>query len=92
MYKCTIYDTTRFKAVMVMNLSDSAVKRASARAILRWVSSWEVWFGEPKADNIVSLGVCRYNWYSTSLKHQWYQKSQKKKRRKRRVYGGRVGR
>jgi len=22
MYKCTIYDTTRFKAVMVMNLSE----------------------------------------------------------------------
>jgi hypothetical protein len=24
------------------------------------VTSWEVWFGEPKADNIVSLGVGRY--------------------------------
>jgi hypothetical protein len=25
------------------------------------MTSWEVWFGEPKADNIVSLGVGRYN-------------------------------
>jgi len=24
------------------------------------VTSWEVWYGEPKADNIVSLGVGRY--------------------------------
>jgi hypothetical protein len=24
------------------------------------VTSWEVWYGEPKADNIVSLGVDRY--------------------------------
>jgi hypothetical protein len=24
------------------------------------VTSWEVWFGEPKSDNIVSLGVGRY--------------------------------
>jgi len=39
---------------------NSAVKRASARAILGWVTSWEVWFGEPKANNIVSLGVGRY--------------------------------
>jgi hypothetical protein len=22
---------------------------------------WEVWYGEPKADNIVSLGVGRYS-------------------------------
>jgi hypothetical protein len=54
MYKCTLYDTTRFKAVMVMNLS------AAARAIPGWVTSWEVWYGEPKADSIVSLGVDRY--------------------------------
>jgi len=40
---------------------NSAVKRASARVIPRWVISWEVWFGKPKADNIVSLGVGRYN-------------------------------
>jgi hypothetical protein len=60
MYKCTIYNTTRFKAVMAMNYQNSAVKRASARAIPGWVTSWEVWFGEPKADNIVSLGVGRY--------------------------------
>jgi hypothetical protein len=52
MYKCTLYDTTRFKAVMVMNLSE----------IPGWVTSWEVWYGEPKADSIVSLGVGRYNW------------------------------
>jgi hypothetical protein len=24
------------------------------------VTSWEVWYGEPKADSIVSLGVDRY--------------------------------
>jgi hypothetical protein len=40
---------------------NSAVKRASARAIVGWVTSWEVWFGELKADNIVSLEVGRYN-------------------------------
>jgi hypothetical protein len=44
---------------------NSAVKRTSARAILGWVTSWEVWFGEPKADNIVSLGVSRYKWYQS---------------------------
>jgi hypothetical protein len=37
-----------------------AVKRASARAIPGWVTSWEVWFREQKTDNIVSLGVGRY--------------------------------
>jgi len=40
----------------------SAVKLASARAILGWVTSCEVWFGEPKADNIVSLGVGHYTY------------------------------
>jgi hypothetical protein len=40
---------------------NSAVKRAVARAIPGWVTSWEVWYGEPKADSIVSLGVDRYN-------------------------------
>jgi len=44
---------------------NSAVKRASARAIPGWLTSWEVWFGEPKADNIVSLGVGRYKWYQS---------------------------
>jgi hypothetical protein len=39
---------------------NSAVKRAAARAIPGWVTSWEVWYGEPKADSIVSLGVDRY--------------------------------
>jgi hypothetical protein len=39
---------------------NSAVKRATARAIPGWVTSWEIWYGEPKADNIVSLGVDRY--------------------------------
>jgi len=39
---------------------NSAVKRASARAIPGWVTSWEVRYGEPKVDNIVSLGVGRY--------------------------------
>jgi len=48
---------------------NSAVKRASARAILGWVISWEVWFREPKANNIVSLGVGRYT-YSSSLVEQ----------------------
>jgi hypothetical protein len=42
-----------------------AVKRAPARAIPGWVTSWEVWYGEPKADNIVSLGVGRYKWYQS---------------------------
>jgi len=37
------------------------VKRAAARAIPGWVTSWEVWYGEPKADSIVSLGVGRYS-------------------------------
>jgi len=41
---------------------NSAVKWAAARAIPGWVTSWEVWYGEPKADNIVSLGVGRYTW------------------------------
>jgi len=44
---------------------NSAIKRASARAIPRWVTSWEVWFGEPKADNIVLLGVGHYKWYQS---------------------------
>jgi len=29
------------------------------------VTSWEVWFGEPKADNIVSFGVGCYKWYQS---------------------------
>jgi hypothetical protein len=44
---------------------NSAVKRAAARAIRGWVTSWEVWYGEPKADSIVSLGVGRYKWYQS---------------------------
>jgi hypothetical protein len=40
---------------------NSPVKRAAARAIPGWVTSWEVWYGEPKADSIVSLGVGRYS-------------------------------
>jgi len=28
---------------------NSAVKRAAARAIPGWVTSWEVWYGEPKS-------------------------------------------
>jgi hypothetical protein len=40
---------------------NSTVKRAFTRAIPGWVTSWEVWFDEPKADNIVSLEVGRYN-------------------------------
>jgi hypothetical protein len=59
MYKCTIYDTARFKAVMTINLSELR-SCASARPIPGWVTSWEVWFGEPKTDNIVSLGIGRY--------------------------------
>jgi len=39
------------------------VKRASARAIPGWVTSWEVWFREQKTDNIVSLGVGRYSYH-----------------------------
>jgi hypothetical protein len=35
---------------------NSAVKCVSARAIPRWVTSWKSGLGEPKADNIVSLG------------------------------------
>jgi hypothetical protein len=58
MCKCTIYDTMRFKAVIATQ--NSAVKRASARVIPGWVTSWEVWFGELKANNIVLLGVGRY--------------------------------
>jgi len=27
------------------------------------VTSWEVWYGEPKADSIVSLGVDRYSFH-----------------------------
>jgi hypothetical protein len=42
-----------------------AVKRASARAIPGWVTSWKVWYEEPKADNIVSLGLGRYKWYQS---------------------------
>jgi hypothetical protein len=45
---------------------NSAVKRAAAKAIPGWVTSWEVWYGEPKADSIVSLGVDRYNWVHRS--------------------------
>jgi hypothetical protein len=44
---------------------NSAVKRASVRAIPGWVTSWEVWYGELKADNIVSLWVGRYKWYQS---------------------------
>jgi len=44
---------------------NSAVKRVSARAIPGWVTSWEVWFGEAKTDNIVSLWVSRYKWYQS---------------------------
>jgi len=31
-----------------------------AKCKLGGITSWEVWFGEPKSDNIVSLGVGRY--------------------------------
>jgi hypothetical protein len=50
---------------------NSTVKRASTRAIPGWVTSWEVWYGEPKADNIVSLGVDRYNNYQVRSPHCW---------------------
>jgi hypothetical protein len=61
MYKCSIYDTTRFKAVWQWTYQNSAVKRAAVRAISGWVTSWEVWYGEPKADSIVSLGVDKFS-------------------------------
>jgi len=41
---------------------NSAVKRAFARAILGWVTSWEVWFGEPKKRTI----LCHWGWVVTS--------------------------
>jgi hypothetical protein len=47
-----------------------AVKRASARAVTGKVTSWEVWFREPKMDNIVSWGVGRYNFYLKNLNQQ----------------------
>lgn len=56
---------------------NSAVKRASARAILGWMTTWEVWFGEPKADNIVSFEVGRYSrghhwrWFQRCIESQW---------------------
>jgi hypothetical protein len=43
---------------------NSAVKRTSARVVSGWVTSWKVWFGEPKTDNIVSLGMGRYIYYN----------------------------
>jgi hypothetical protein len=56
---------------------NSAVKRTSARAISGWVTSWEVWFGEPKADNIVSLGMGRYSLVSKSLPSlRWWERAQ----------------
>jgi hypothetical protein len=38
---------------------NSAAKRASARAISWWVTSWEVWFGESKAE------LCHWWWVVT---------------------------
>jgi hypothetical protein len=40
----------------VWTYQNSAVKHAFARVVSEWVSSWEVWFGRAKADNIVLLG------------------------------------
>jgi hypothetical protein len=31
--------------------------------VREWLTSWKVWFGEPKTNNIVSLEVGRYKWY-----------------------------
>jgi hypothetical protein len=42
MYIHTLFDTTRFKAVMTMNLS--------------WVTSWEVWFGGAKNGQYCIIG------------------------------------
>jgi hypothetical protein len=52
--------TNGIRAIAQPDYQNSAVKRAAARAIPGWVTSWEVWYGEPKADSIVSLGVDRY--------------------------------
>jgi len=60
MYKRIILDTTRFKVVMVMNLSNSVVKRASTRVVPWWWPLEKSDSREPKTDNIVSLGVGHY--------------------------------
>jgi len=50
LYKRIILDTTHFKAMMTMNLSEnSAIKRVFMRVVPRWVTSWEAWFGEAKS-------------------------------------------
>jgi hypothetical protein len=49
MYIRIILDTTRFKTVMAMDLSNSAVNRASSRVIPEWVTSWKVLFGGAKS-------------------------------------------
>jgi hypothetical protein len=50
MYIRTLLDTTCFKTVMAMDLSNSAVNRASSRVIPEWVTSWKVWFGGAKSE------------------------------------------
>jgi hypothetical protein len=56
---------------------NSAVKRVSARAIPGWVTSWKVWYGEPKADSIVSLGVDRYKMVLEPLPSlRWWERAQ----------------
>jgi hypothetical protein len=60
MYKCTILNTTRFKAVMTMIHQNSTVKRASARVVPGWVTSWEVCFEGAKSGQYCVVGVGRY--------------------------------
>jgi hypothetical protein len=61
MYKCTLYDTTRFKAVMAMNLSELRSKASHCESNPRMGDLLGSLIWGAKTDNIVSLGVGRYS-------------------------------
>jgi hypothetical protein len=41
---------------MTINLSELCIKRAFARVVLGWVTSWEVWFGGAKSGQYCVIG------------------------------------
>jgi len=64
MYKRTLLEQRILKPWWPWTYQNFAVKRASARVVLGWVTSWEVWFGGAKSEQYCVVGVGRYKWPS----------------------------
>jgi hypothetical protein len=67
MYKRTTLETTCFKVVMVINLSE-----AYARVVLGWVTFWEVWFKGAKSRQYCVVGSETLHWLQKYFYIQLY--------------------